>query len=74
MFTTENTELHLWSERDRANVRLEDLEGNVLLDLWDDDVHQAVEDGFLITRGFVFGQCISPEPLHQSACDMANGQ
>jgi hypothetical protein len=36
-----------WFERDRANVRLETPRGRVVFDLWDDDVDQAIEDGFL---------------------------
>lgn len=36
-----------WFERDRSNVRLETPNGRVLFDLWDDDVTQAIDDGFL---------------------------
>ena len=38
---------HTWFERDRQNVRLETPSGRVIFDLWDDDVTQAIEDGFL---------------------------
>ena len=38
-----------WFERDRANIRLETPNGQEVFDLWDDDVFQAVEDGFLTT-------------------------
>ena len=38
-----------WFERDRANIRLETPNGRDAFDLWDDDVSQAVEDGFLTT-------------------------
>ncbi|KAK0039488.1 hypothetical protein Bpfe_031075 [Biomphalaria pfeifferi] len=36
-----------WFERDRANIRLETPNGREVFDLWDDDVAQAVEDGYL---------------------------
>lgn len=38
---------HTWFERDRAHVRLETPRGRVVFELWDDDVAQAIEDGFL---------------------------
>lgn len=41
----------VWFERDRANISLETPRGRVIFDLWDDDVHQAIEDGFLPTPG-----------------------
>ena len=72
MYTTENTELHTWFERDRANVRLEDNNGDDALNLWDEEVYQALEDGFLSNKGFILGRCISTNAMHQSACDMAN--
>ena len=48
--TFAQTRLETWFERDRANIRLVDESTNPendLIDLWDDDVDQAVEDGFL---------------------------
>lgn len=39
----------VWFERDRSNVSLSTPKGRVIFDLWDDDVHQAIEDGFLTT-------------------------
>lgn len=36
-----------WFERDRAHVRLETPQGRLVFDLWDDDVWQAIEDGYL---------------------------
>lgn len=36
-----------WFERDRQNVRLETPNGRVVFDLWDSDVTQAIEDGYL---------------------------
>ena len=38
-----------WFERDRRHVSLETPQGRVVFDLWDDDVDQAIEDGFLTT-------------------------
>lgn len=37
----------VWFERDRQNVRLETPLGRVVFDLWDDDVSEAIQDGFL---------------------------
>ena len=36
-----------WFERDRKNVRLETPQGRVVFDLWDEEVDEAIEDGFL---------------------------
>lgn len=37
----------VWFERDRANVRLDREDGSTVFDLWDEDVVQAIEDGYL---------------------------
>lgn len=37
----------VWFERDRACLTLETPNGREIFSLWDDDVHQAIEDGFL---------------------------
>jgi len=64
----DDTELHTWFERDRAHVGLRDKQsGKTLIEWWDDDVHQAVEDGILDTRGFVMGREVNKGPLHLSA-------
>lgn len=39
--------VHTWFERDRAHVRLETPNGRSVFELWDEDVEQAIEDGFL---------------------------
>lgn len=39
----------VWFERDRSNVTLSTPRGREIFSLWDDDVHQAIEDGFLTT-------------------------
>lgn len=46
---TANLVCHTWFERDRQNVRLETVGGQVIFDLWDEDVSEAVRDGFLET-------------------------
>lgn len=55
-YTTSNTTLSTWFERDRAYVGLEDLDGRTVIEWWDDDYREAVEDGFL-----------DPRRLHESA-------
>jgi hypothetical protein len=49
----DETEVHTWFERDRAHVELRDkVTGQTLIEWWDDDVRQAVEDGFLNPRDY----------------------
>ena len=36
-----------WFERDRQNIRLETPNGRVVFDLWDNDVNEALESGYL---------------------------
>lgn len=36
-----------WFERDRAHVRLETPRGRVIFELWDEDVADAIESGYL---------------------------
>lgn len=74
MYTTENTELHTWFERDRAHIRLQDECGDDVLELWDEEVQEAVEDGFLSIDGFILGRCIDSHALHQSACELVNSR
>lgn len=46
--TLEDTELHTWFERDRAHVELRDSHtGETIVEWWDDEVQQAIDDGFL---------------------------
>ena len=50
-FLLEDTELKTWFERDRAHVDLQDREtGRTLIEFWDEDVEQLLEDGFLDRR------------------------
>lgn len=45
----DETELHVWFERDRQHIdlRYKDLDEESILEFWDDEVTQAYEDGFL---------------------------
>jgi len=44
-------ELHTWFERDRAHVSLRDAETNqTIIEWWDEEVCEAIEDGFLDMR------------------------
>src|SRR5262245_14913307 len=50
-FGLEDTELKTWFERDRAHVDLQDRRtGRTLIEFWDEDVGQLLEDGFLDRR------------------------
>lgn len=44
---TEEYSVSTWFERDRANVTVEDADGNEVASWWDEDVQQLVDDGFL---------------------------
>lgn len=47
-FALEDTKLQTWFERDRAHVDLQDRETDrTLIEFWDEDVEQLLEDGFL---------------------------
>lgn len=46
--TIDDTELHTWSERDRAHVELRWKDtGATIVEWWDQEVEEAVTDGFL---------------------------
>lgn len=46
-----DTQMQTWFERDRAHVDLQDREtGRTLIEFWDEDVEQLLEDGFLNRR------------------------
>ena len=48
---TRDTEIHTWFERDRQHVELRDSSTDkTILEFWDDDVTQIVEDGFISAR------------------------
>lgn len=47
----EQTELQTWFERDRAHVELRNAQTDAtILEFWDEDVSELVEDGFLNPR------------------------
>ncbi|HVB56467.1 MAG TPA: hypothetical protein VNE63_08560 [Candidatus Acidoferrales bacterium] len=57
----EQTELETWFERDRAHVELRNAQTDAtILEFWDEDVAELVEDGFL-----------NPRDWHQSMYDYA---
>lgn len=46
-----DTDLKTWFERDRSHVDLQDRRtGRTILEFWDEDVEQLLEDGFLDRR------------------------
>ena len=48
-----DTELHTWFERDRAHVELRDsVTDKTVVQWWDEEVSEAVEDGFLDPRNY----------------------
>lgn len=60
--TRENTTIQTWFERDRAHVMLDTANGDAtLLEFWDTDVSELVEDGFL-----------NPKDWHGSMVDYYN--
>jgi hypothetical protein len=62
------TGLSTWFERDRSYVGLENkLNGKTIIEWWDEDVAQALDDGFLVAgRGNT-----RSHSLHSSAYDYA---
>jgi len=60
-WTTANTEISTWFERDRASVVLNTLDGISIVEWWDEAVGEAVQDGFL-----------NPRDWHGSAVEYAN--
>ena len=61
-WTIHNTTLTRWSERGRCYVGLADkASGHTIFDIWDNEVAELIEDGFL-----------DPRDLHGSAVGYAN--
>lgn len=58
--TVDDTTINTWFERDRAHVELRDPMNRTIIEWWDGEVNQAVEDGFL-----------NPKHWHQSAFEYA---
>lgn len=46
-------QLETWFERDRAHVELKDANDQTILEWWDENVSEAIEDGFLDPRNFL---------------------
>ncbi len=67
--TFEQTKLDTWFERDRAHVNLIDKRTDTtLIEWWDEEVHEAVECGFLSDRGYIMGRNMDKNyALHESA-------
>jgi len=50
-FDIDDLDLYTWFERDRQHVELRDpAQEHTIIEYWDDDVTQLVEDGFLDPR------------------------
>lgn len=48
-----DTALNTWFERDRAHVELLNRRtGKTIIEWWDDDVFEAIEDGFLDPKDY----------------------
>ena len=60
-WTRSNTRVDTWFERDRAHVDLQTLSGDTIIEWRDEEVEEAVQDGFL-----------SPRDWHGSAVEYAN--
>lgn len=62
MYTTENTIISTWFERDRSHIALEDANSEkIILEFWDDELKELVTDGFL-----------NPKDWHNSMVKYAN--
>jgi len=48
-FTDTDYICSVWFERDRKHIRLETPNNRTIFELWDDDVDEAIADGFLPT-------------------------
>ncbi len=72
--TLEGTTIAVWEERDRLHICLSRKDNDrTLIEWWDDDARQAIEDGFLDTSDVIMGR-LGSNPrqggkLHQSAFD-----
>lgn len=64
-WTTSNTKLSSWFERNRSFIGLETTTGETIADWWDEDVHAMFESGYFVPNK---GQ----QRLHQSVVEYAN--
>jgi hypothetical protein len=70
--TMEQTYLETWFERDRAHVELRERDTDrTIIEWWDEDVYEAIEDGFLDHRAFIMGKLRCEHTLHCSAFEYA---
>lgn len=70
--TIQETALNTWFERDRAHVALLDARTDAtIVEWWDEEVFQAIEDGFLDDRAFILNRLARPRRLHESAYEFA---
>jgi hypothetical protein len=68
----QETQLNAWFERDRAHVALLDARNDATIVEWlDDEVFQAIEDGFLDSRALILGRLTRRRILHESAYEFA---
>ncbi len=68
----DDTRIDTWFERDRAHVALVDVRTDrPIVEWWDDEVSQAIEDGFLDGGAFILGRLTRPNRLHESAYEFA---
>ena len=72
--TIADTTIRVWQERDRLHIELRDNGSDkTLIEWWDDDAREAIEDGFLDASEAVLGSLYrfvrQQGPLHQSAWD-----
>lgn len=70
-WTTENTSLEVWQERDRLHISLEAGDATIG-EWWDDDARQMLEDGFFDHKAFVMGKLVDKDRLHRSVVTYAN--
>lgn len=53
VFEFADTECNTWFERDRQHVELRSkLDDETIIEFWDEDVSEAIEDGFLNPRDY----------------------
>lgn len=71
-WSTENTRLSAWFERDRAIVTLYDEEDQEIASWVDEDFWAALEAGYFPSNAFVLGRLMDEGLLHKAAVEYAN--
>lgn len=69
-----DTTIAVWQERDRLHICLSrKSDDKTLIEWWDDEAYEAIDDGFLCTKEAIGGRlehsCRQLGALHQSAFD-----